>query len=427
MDIQATPSSPAAEQALKIYSSVLESVRADKLVRDAVSLEGGLLFIQGRHVDLDAFNRVFVAGAGKASVQMGSGLVEILGSRVSGGLLVTRYLAPVTGLDVLEGGHPVPSSASLTAGQRMLELAASCNEKDLVLFVLSGGASALMESLRDGVSLDDLQATTKTLLEAGVDIRTINGVRSRLSLVKGGGLARAFAPATVIVLVLSDVIGNDLATIGSGPFVAPSEAEPPFELIGKLPESVRHALLDPLIAETPSVDHFVVGSVSVAIHAAIDAAESIGLVAHGYSDPMSGEAREMARRICARAKKHIESDPAEPFCLVFGGETTVTIRGSGSGGRCTEMALAATPLVGKLPHVAFLAAGTDGADGPTDAAGGLVDDATLGRARAAGLDFRKALAANDSYPFLEACGGLVRTGPTGSNVTDVCLVVYLPM
>ena len=427
MSVTAHPRTPAAELAVEIYRRTLDAVRADRLVEVAVRREGELLFVQDVPYDLSAYRRVLIAGVGKASTAMARSLGDTLGPHLSGGVVVTKrgFAEPLDRLEVLESSHPVPDESSLEAGRRLLDLANSCGPDDLVLFLLSGGASALAESPVEGVSLEDLQVTNRALLASGADITLMNAVRSKVSRLKAGGLARAFHPATVVALVLSDVVGNALGTIGSGPLIAPTRAALPFELLDVLPNSVRTEVLAGELEEvaTPKVPHHVVGSVSVAVHAAADAARRLGIEALPFQDPLQGEARDMARQIMAVARRHAKANPKAEFCMVFGGETTVTLRGKGRGGRCQEMALAAASSVARLPNVAFLAAGTDGNDGPTEAAGGLVDRDSIALAQSKGVDARKALIDNDSHRFLAASEGLVVTGPTGSNVNDICLVV----
>ncbi|MEZ0324335.1 MAG: glycerate kinase [Fimbriimonas sp.] len=426
MLIQASPKNRASELALQIYKQVLGRVRGDFLVHQTVQRVGSELFIQGHRIDLSAFARVLVCGAGKASIAMAHGLSEVLGDHCGGGLIVTKegHAEPVAGLAVIEAGHPVPTQASLDAGQRMLEFAAQTDEADLVLFLLSGGASSLMEAPIEGIELEDLIQANERLLGSGQDIRAINAIRSQLSRSKGGGLARAFAPATVICLVLSDVVGNDLKTIGSAPFMS-SRVEPnlPAGLIEQLPASVRTQLNYPVLKrEQPKVEHYVIGSVSLAIHEAAAAAKALGLTPLAYSDPLQGEARQMAKRIMREAARQSAHQNA-PFCLIFGGETTVTLKGKGMGGRCQEMAAAASLPLSRLSNACFLAAGTDGTDGPTIAAGGIADSDTCRRAASKGLSIRKTMRENDSFRFLEAADALILTGPTGSNVNDLALFV----
>ncbi len=426
MLLQANPANRASELALQIYEQVLLRVRGDSLIRQAVQRVGSELFIQGHRIDLTAFDRVLVCGAGKASVSMGQGILEILGDHCHGGLVVTKegHAGPLPGVAVLEAGHPVPNEASLQAGERMLEFADATNETDLVIFLLSGGASSVLESQEEGISLADAIDTNQVLLASGQDIHSINAVRSQLSRLKAGGLARAFAPATVICLVLSDVVGNDLRTIGSAPFLAVTrEPELPFELFSALPESVQRQLRYPRLTKSqPLVQHFVIGSVSLAIHEAGDAARALSLTPLPYSDPLQGEARYMAKRVIKEASIQLHRHE-EPVCLIFGGETTVTLKGTGMGGRCQEMAAAASLQLGKLANTCFLAAGTDGTDGPTLAAGGIVDPHSCQRSSQKGFSIRDALRNNDTFRYLEACDGLLITGPTGSNVNDLVLVV----
>lgn len=431
MEVRATPRGEAARLAVEIYREVLEGVRADRLLRQSLECSAGVLLVQGQPYDLSHYHRVIVVAVGKAAVPMAREAAEILGGRFSGGLIVTKegHGENVDGFELIEAGHPLPNEQSLEAGRRVLDLARSCEARDFVLFLLSGGASALMEATDGEISLDDLRRTTDIMLASGADIQQLNAVRSRASKIKAGGLARAFEPAKVVALVLSDVVGNSFETIGSGPLFASRRTVPfPYALLDKVPENVRAEILarDLLPLPTPQVPHFVIGSVSVAVHAAIEAAKHRGLDPLGYGDPLQGEAREMARKIASLAKRHVEARPEDRFCLIFGGETTVTVRGGGLGGRCQEMAVAAAARIAKLPYTAFLAAGTDGTDGPTDAAGGLVETDSLVRARDAGYSDRTALVNNDSYRYLLKCDGLIFTGPTGSNVNDLCLVVHAP-
>jgi len=426
MRLTATPHNLASELALEIYSKVLDAVRADTLVHQALQRIGDSLFIQGRHIDLSHYDRVWIAGVGKASVAMAKACVEILDERLAGGLVITKVgsLEMIPGIVCIEAAHPVPDQSSIDAGEQMLEFARQRDEKDLILFLLSGGTSSLMEAPCESITLEDLQETNKLLLASGADITSINKVRSRLSQIKAGGLARAFEPATVIGIVLSDVVGNNLQAIGSGPLIAAEPKPgnlPPIDL-NRLPDSVRLILQIPALPGLPEapVEHFVIGSVTLAVLAAADAAKSLGLRPLPFGDPMLGEARAMARTIC----RHADRFELDHSCMIFGGETTVTIRGKGLGGRCQEMALAVVQPISKLTDVCFLAAGTDGTDGPTDAAGGFVDPSSMDRARYKGLSQRTALTNNDSYHYLAACDGLIRTGPSGSNVNDLVLVVH---
>jgi len=420
--------SRAGELALEIYGEVLAAVRADRLVEQAISADGDRLVIQSQAYDLRHFRRIRVAAVGKASVAMAQGAKNVLGERIDEGLIVTKqgYGEPVEGFTVLEAGHPVPDETSLAAGGQLLTFAQGSNESDFCLFLLSGGASALVESLPGDLTLEDLQATNEALLASGLDIGAINAVRRQISRIKGGRLSAAFGDATVVVLVLSDVVGNSLAAIGSGPFIATTQEVVSDATIRLLPERVRQELLAAILTplDAPKRDHFVIGSVSLAIHAAADAARARGLLALAYQDPLRGEAREMARQIVDLFQRQAKALDEQAFCMIFGGETTVTLREEGGkGGRCQEMTLAAVPGIAKVSHAAFLAAGTDGTDGPTDAAGGLVETATTANGRSQRAD----LVSHNAYFYLEAADALVRTGPTGSNLNDICLVIRAPI
>ncbi|MHB8636773.1 MAG: glycerate kinase type-2 family protein [Fimbriimonadaceae bacterium] len=425
------PRTRAGHIALDIYAEVLAGVRANVLVDRAVRRGGSLLFVHDSAYDLQHFDRIFVCGAGKAAAVMAASVADVVGDRLAGGLVVTN---PAGGtapspIRTMAGSHPSPDEGSLRAGAAMLEFATHTTPRDLVLFCLSGGASAVMELPAHGITLDDLRLTTDLLLRSGADIRTLNAVRVRLSRLKGGGLARAFQ-ASVVVLVLSDVLGDDLAVVGSGPFLPPAADDGrahavAFGFASQLPPSVQELLTRGASLPTPRIEHFVIGSAGLLWPLASDAAKRHGLNPVGYADPIKGEARAMASKIVrlGRAKR---TRGEHDFCMVFAGEPTVTVKGTGQGGRAQEMATqAAAGLVGGA-DMAFLAAGTDGADGPTDAAGGIVDQASVVEARRSGATVRSALARNDSYHFLKAAGGLIITGPTGTNVNDIALLIHAP-
>ncbi len=444
----ATPHNRAGEIALGIYEDVLRRVHGDALVRAAVAREGDRLRV-GEHVlDLGDFRRVFVCGAGKASAGMAEPLVALLSDRLDGGLVVTKdgHGLPLGPVEVVEAGHPVPDERSLEAGERMRRLAEGTGEVDLVLFVLSGGASALMEALAEGVTLDDLRQTNQRLLASGAAIHTMNAIRSRLSRLKGGGLGGAFAPARVLCLVISDVPGNDLAVIGSGPFVSsdPQHVRRAVDhgFLDALPSRVRQTIDAPAnMTQAGEVPHVIVGELRTALQAARASVEAQGLhavVAEG--DFIQGEARDVGRRCLLLAERlgvsrdltEVEMTlPTELRLLlqrhrnawIQGGESTVTVRGTGRGGRCQEMACAAAGAIAGRDDLAFLAAGTDGTDGPTDAAGALVDGGSVVRAMAQGWSVERALETNDSYRFHQAAGTLIKTGPTQSNVNDLMILV----
>jgi len=436
MRIEATPRNRAGELALEIYRRTLEAIRGDRLVEAKVSLDGDKLIVDNLVLDLAGYERVFVCGTGKASIAMGEGLENVLGDRIDGGLIVTKsgHAEPLRNIRTMEAGHPVPDAASLAAGQAMLDFAAQTNAQDLVLFVLSGGASALMEAPVDGISLEDLQTVNQQLLASGATILTMNAIRSRLSRIKVGGLARAFA-AHVVCLVASDVQGNRLSVIGSGPFVSPPQEVPLDDILRSFgfdrtfPESVLRRLQERSGHEAvPLVEHRIVGDARIMGEIAIRFARELGLSPSGGPWTLSGDAREAVRLYDAKGMVPDLPSRMDPTynCMIATGETTVVVSGAGLGGRAQEMAVVAAQKIAGHPDVAWLIAGSDGTDGPTDAAGALVDGETLARAAARGFEYEKTLADNDSYHFHEAAGTLVKTGPTGSNLNDIMIVVSEP-
>lgn len=394
---------------------------------------------------------IYLVGAGKAGVPMALAAAELLGPRLTAGVVVVPHM-PAAGLPVpptlsfVEGGHPQPTTGSLAGGRAIAALLTRTTPNDLVLVVISGGGSALLELPQAGLSLADLQQTNAALLRSGAAIHELNAVRTQLSQLKGGGLARLAHPARVLALILSDVVGNPLASIASGPtVVGAAEAGAAlavierYQLRAQLPAGVLYHLTHgtgPLPSEAPVVENRLVGSNRTAGEAAAAAARALGFEAEWLADDWQGEAREVGRRFAALLVRAPGPAPlsarARPFeavrrprCYVVGGESTVTVRGEGKGGRNQEAALSAALVLDSLPNVALATIATDGVDGPTDAAGALVTGATLTRARALRLDVAQALAANDSYPCLEALGALLFTGPTGTNVGDLMVgLVY---
>ena len=398
---------------------------------------------------------VWVIAAGKASRSMSEFAVEALGHRLKGGIVVMPEApdlkaGPTTGnatpsvgptlrsgasLQVFRGGHPLPDEGSLAAGRRALDIAASSREGDTLLVLLSGGASALMACPAEGLSLDDKRDTGARLLAAGADIHAVNTVRKHLSALKGGRLAVA-APATLVTLAISDVVGDDPGVIGSGP-TAPdnstfADALGVLERFGGL-AVFRPAVVSHLergragdVPETPRSDHpklarsayRVIGNRLDVMRGAAAEAERCGYRVVVRDEPVIGEARESADRLVNELARHLPS--ATPLCFISSGETTVRVVGSGRGGRNQELALAAAEPLSQLGvEVAGASMGTDGVDGPTDAAGAIVDHTTWARARSLGLDPDAALSRNDSYSVFDALHDLIRTGPTGTNVGDL--------
>lgn len=420
----------AAEQ---LKRAALDAVDPDAAVRRALRREGTDLIAADRRYDLDAYDRVFVIGGGKAAVPMASAVADILGGRVSRGAVVTKYdhargwSAP--GFRVVEAGHPVPDENSVRGAQAVVELAEGAGPGDLVICLISGGGSALLTRPAPGLTLDDFQAVTDALLRSGATIDEMNAVRKHCSAIKGGNLARLAAPADLVTLILSDVVGDPLDVIASGPTVPDStsvdDAREVLRRYGVEEPQVLRETPKPGDAAFEGVQNVVVGSNRTAAAAAVDEARSLGYEALLLGTYVEGEAREVAKVAAALAKGlRAHGDPlSPPACLVWGGETTVTVRGEGKGGRNQELALAAALALDGWSDVFIMALATDGTDGPTDAAGAVVTGETMARARELDLDARAALEANDSYHFFEPLGDLIRTGPTGTNVNDLLFIL----
>ena len=389
--------------------------------------------------DFAEAGRIFVVGAGKAGAAMAQAAAEILGERLTAGVVAVPQLpasAPER-ITFVERGHPTPTAGSLLAGRAIADLLAQASARDLVVALISGGGSALLELPVAGLSLADLQITNRQLLLSGAAVHEVNAVRQRLSQLKGGGLARLAYPARVLGLILSDVVGNPLDSIASGPTV-PATASPRaalavverYHLRGRLPHTVLQHLesaLSTSVEFVPSVDNRLIASNRLAGEAAAAAARELGFEAAFVADDWQGEAREAGERFARLVlqKARGQGGPLQsgaggrPACLIVGGETTVTVRGAGKGGRNQEAALAAALVIDGLPNVAVSTFATDGVDGPTDAAGAIAMGDTLAHARALGLDPQKHLDDNDSYSFFSTLGDLLLTGPTGTNVNDL--------
>lgn len=393
------------------------------------------------------FTRLVVAGAGKASIPMALAVEKELGEFIAQGLVITPHPPPLShGLSriaVAGAGHPHPDEAGATASAGIARLAQESDEHSLFLFLVSGGGSALFVSPAAGITLAEKELTSRLLMESGADIRELNTVRKHLSGLKGGQLAQLVHPAWLVTLAISDVPGDRIDLIASGPTVADpttfGEALAILEQRG-LAARVPPAVLDRLqrgavglIGETPKPGNplFCSGLVAIvagnrdALEGAAGAAGMQGVQARIREGLVTGEAREAGRILAQGALRARESlRPGERLCIVSGGETTVSVQGNGIGGRNQELALAFCLAIDGVEGISLLSAGTDGIDGPTDAAGGIVDGQTAARARSIGIDPAQALADNDSHRLLDRCDALIRTGPTGTNVMDlqICLV-----
>jgi glycerate 2-kinase len=391
--------------------------------------------------DFTRFAHIYVLGAGKAGAAMARAAERVLGRRITRGLLNVKYghTAPLKRIELNECGHPLPDARGVQGSRRIAEIAAGAGPQDLVLCLISGGGSALLPLPADPITLAEKQETTKLLLACGANIHEFNCVRKHLSQIKGGQLARLASPARVLSLLLSDVTGDDLDVIGSGPtapdastFAGAQAILEKYAILDRLPASVRERIARGVrgeIPETPKpgdplfrrVRNVITGSNRLAVDAAATRARELGYRTLVLSTFIEGETREIARMHAAIAKEIVRfGRPLKPpSCIITGGETTVTLRGDGLGGRNQEFVLAAALDIAGLPNVVVLSAGTDGTDGPTDAAGAIADGRTFARdPRAAQF-----LASNDSYHYFAGLHDLIFTGPTHTNVMDVRLVL----
>lgn len=418
------------EHAEAIIRKTIEDVLPDRAVRNA--LEG--LELQGR---------VFVLAVGKAARVMAEAAADVLGARMEKGLVVTKYghaKGALPGFLVMEAGHPVPDENSVRAGEAAVRFVREAGEGDTVLFLISGGGSALLELPEEGLSLSDIQETTQKLLRCGADITEINLIRKRLSAVKGGKLAGCLRSGKAYSVILSDVVGGSEDMIASG-LTYPDRSDPQevLRLLEKydlrLPERVERILLrggmrtelppqeDPIPPQKNPVrvENHVVGSVRQLCVAAVSHARELGYHAYLLTDSMQGEAGEEGKRIASLADS---PDYERPFALIAGGETVVKVTGDGLGGRNQELALSAAGILDGKEDVLLFSLGSDGTDGPTDAAGGIVDGRTAERLRALGIDMEDVLRRNDAYHALRAADGLLLTGATGTNVNDVTVLLH---
>lgn len=418
--------------ALEIFRAALQAADPRQAVLRHFGSDGRLLRAGRHRYALAQIERIFVLGAGKASAAMAAGVERVLGRRISAGWInvpdgVTARLRYVA---LHSAGHPLPDARGLAGALKIAEFARQAGQHDLVICLISGGASALLPAPAPGVSLAKKQAITSQLLRAGATIQELNTVRKHLSTLKGGQLAAAAYPARVLTLILSDVIGDDLDVIGSGPTVADRSTVADARAV-----LAKYGIAEPvgLWRETPKpgdlrlsrVHNLIVGSNRLAIDAAAARARALGYRPLVLSTFIDGETRDIAQMHAAIAKEILASGrPARPpVCVLSGGETTCTVRGCGLGGRNQEFVLAAALALNGAPGVTVLSAGTDGRDGPTDAAGAIAGSDTLARAAALGLDPRVYLRNNDSYNFFRPLHSLIHTGPTGTNVMDLRLLL----
>ena len=428
-----------------IFESALAAADPRKCVSGVVNSEDSRIRIGNVRFDLGRLSQIVVVGAGKATPAMAVTIEEILGDRITRGTINTKYghSLPLSHIETVECGHPIPDANGVRGTEQMRSCLEKLDETALVLALFSGGGSALMPAPAAGITIGQKQETTQALLDCGATIDELNAVRKHLSTIKGGRMSRLAFPGTVYALVLSDVIGDPLDTVASGPtypdptsFADCVEITRRYGIHDNLPPSVRHHLeigLRGEIPETPSpkdecftrTTTQVIGNNSLAIQAARETAYQLGYRTMVLSTRLQGEAREAATVLASVAQEiSAASQPiCPPACVISGGETTVTVRGEGKGGRNQELALAAAIALNGWPGITLLSGGTDGTDGPTDAAGAIVDGQTIERAKTQGLEAQSFLDRNDSYQFFSALDELVITGPTNTNVMDLQILL----
>ena len=427
---------------LEGYEAALNAVQPRKLLESKLALQGSTLKVDDLAFDLQKYKHIYIVGGGKASGEMAAALEQILGKWLTIGIVnVPKGNKPQTEKITLnEASHPVPDESGVSGAVKMLEIAKKAGPDDLLICLISGGGSSLMPLPTEGVTLRDKQELTKALLRSGASIAEVNTVRKHLSAFKGGNLAKAAYPATVLSLIISDVVGDGLENIASGP-TAPDQSTfqdavdilKKHSIWDKVPVAVKETLVEGLngeVAETPKpkdpifekVHNVIVGSNQSACNAVKQYFEAKSFQTCLLTKPLEGEASNVAVSIAQKIREATAAMP-KPVCLIGGGETTVTVKGKGVGGRNQELALAVALQLKGLRGFVFAGLSTDGVDGPTDAAGAIIDDFTLSSAKILGLNPEALLKNNDSCKFFMRLQDLVFTGPTGTNVNDLAIAV----
>lgn len=426
----------AREYCLDIINAAITSVEPSSLIKKNVNLEGSNLKIKNHSFDLNKYNKIYVIGAGKASAGMASGLEGILGRKITSGIINTNDdSTKLKKIKVNKADHPTPSINGLKGAKKIYKIAKKANEKDMVLCLISGGGSALMPLPADKIKLNELQKTNNLLVKCGANINEINIVRKHLSAIKGGNLAKAAYPATLISLIISDVVGDSLDTIASGPTVPDlsyyKDAKhilKKYNIWDKMPDSIKKRInngINGLTRETlkekiGNVYNFIIGTNKTACCAAQEKAKELGLESIILSTKITGEAKNMGKFFGLIAK-----ELKKPKAIIAGGETTVTVKGSGIGGRNQEFVLSSVAEIKGIKGLAIASIGTDGIDGPTNAAGAIADGNTFYKAAEKNLDINAFLKENNSYYFFKPLKDLIITGPTGTNVNDIILIVKI--
>jgi hydroxypyruvate reductase len=417
----------------RLLKEVLEAADPYQLVSKALHYDQPQLTVHGRNIKFHSQAELVLLAVGKASTPMARAAAKTLRLDFKEIIVVRpeadRAVLPA-GWTVFQAGHPLPTDQSLAAGRAVRSALGDLHAGDLIILLLSGGGSALLEVPKPDIELQDLRKVNEDLLRSGAPIDEINVVRKSMSLIKGGGLARMSAPASVVSLILSDVVGDDLGMVASGPTVIErSDASRAREILQsyglweRYPERIQAGIMSEINAQDAAVPpvNILLANNQTVTNAAARKAAQLGFVVEVLSEPLSGEARTAGDRFARRLRSLAAARPHDDLCLIQGGETTVTVRGAGLGGRNQEFAVAAAQALGNEGQNVILSFATDGVDGPTDAAGAIVDSQFAHRAKSLGLDPQSYLDANDVFTLLDRLGALIRTGPTQTNLNDIAL------
>lgn len=429
-----------------LIQSSLEAADSGNAMEQLISREDNLLYVNTVRYDLSQYQRIVCVGAGKASGHMAQALEQILGGHLDGGMVVVKdgYGALTKKVQILEASHPLPDVRGVRATNQILKFVRSLTKQDLLIVLLSGGASSLLCAPAPGLTLTDKRRTTRMLLRCGATIHELNTVRKNLSAVKGGKLAQA-TPAKILTLIMSDVLRDDVATIGSGPTVPDittfEEAKTilkHYHIWSNVPVRVRNHLDQGIRGHAPKTwksrtrhssrsRSIILANNQTAIDGMAKEAKRLGLRPYILEAPLQGEAKDLGTILGAMAQdiRNFGNPVRPPACLIVGGEPTVTVTGKGKGGRTQECVLAASQELAGLSNVAVAGFGTDGTDGPTDVAGAIVDGKTVQRAKKKGGSIENSLKKHDSYTFFHKIGGHIITGPTHTNVNDIYLILAL--
>lgn len=429
------------KEIFSIIESAISAADPQKAIKEIVHLQKNRLTIEKNIYNLDLYENIYVIGAGKAVCSMAISVEEILGDRIAKGIIVTKYghKKNLSRIEVIEAGHPIPDENGAKGVKRIIELFKGIKRGDLIIILLSGGASSLLPAPNENISLNDKKIVTELLLKSGAAIDEINAVRKHISRIKGGQLASLIYPSEAVCLILSDVIGDRLDVIASGPTVPDNSTFKDaidilknYSIWNNTPRPVINYLLKGMkgdIAETPKagnpafkrISNIIIGNNKSAVASAEKKAKELGYHTMVLSTFIEGEAREIGKLFGAIAKEidSFERPLKRKACIIAGGETTVTVKGKGKGGRAQEFALSAALMINGLKDAAIVGVGTDGTDGPTDAAGAIADSTTVKRANEKGLDIKVYLENNDSYSLFKKLNDLIITGPTNTNVNDL--------